>query len=229
MISVISCKCIRFALFVAVIAIGVTRPAAVDAVQTGDLVPGPFPAYMATGPRAGMFHAPICEYDLNPSVLVFLRDGAEFDKGVVDLLKALDTLIPKYPQAKLGASLIVLGDGGYRKALESPLEDKKVSELTLTSSTLAKEGKEARLKDLAKKENLQNVTLGFASANDLNKYALDPAADVNVLVLHHQKVAAKNAFAKGTLDENAAKKLVEQVESKAIEVTKAAARRKWTE
>ncbi len=193
-----------------------------------DTVPGPFQVYMATGPRAGMFHAPICEYDLNPGVLIFLKDGAEFDKGVIDLLKKLEALIPKYPQAKVGASLIVLGDGGYRKALETPLEEKKATELGLTVATLAKEGKDARLDDLAKKENLNLVTLGFADPSQLAKYGLDPAADVNVLFINRQQTVSKNAYPKGALTDAAVAKLLEQVEATAVEVTKAAARRKWT-
>jgi hypothetical protein len=146
-----------------------------QARQATDTVPGPFQAFMATGPRAGMFHAPVCEYDLNPAVLIFVRDGVDFDKPLIDLLKKLDALIAKHPQANVGASVILVGDGGYRKALETALEDKKVTDLTLTAATLAKEAKEAKLKDVVKKENLQHVTLGFADPSGLANYALDQA------------------------------------------------------
>jgi hypothetical protein len=186
----------------------------------GEVIPGPFQAYMATGPRAGMFHAPVCEYDLNPSLLVFLADGVEFDAAVLELLKKMDGLIAKYPQAKLGATAIVLGDGGYRKAIETALEDKKVTDLALTVATLSKEERDAKLKDIAKKADLQHVTLGFAPSAELEKYPLDAKADVNVLFLHQHKIIAKNAYPKGGLGAQDIEQILGRVETTAKEVIK---------
>jgi hypothetical protein len=195
------------------------------ALEPGELVPGPFQAYMATGPRAGRFHSPITEFDLSPGVMVFVREGADFEKPVIDLLKKLDVLVPKYIPAKLGATAIVLGDGGYRKAIEAALEDKQVTDLTLTGSTLAKEAKEAKLRDLAKRENLQHVTLGFADAAALSKYGLDPNAEVNVLFVNQHKLVSKGAYPKGAMTEQDASKLLQQVETTADAVAKASRKR----
>jgi hypothetical protein len=187
----------------------------------GSVVPAPFQVYMATGPRAGRFHSPICEYNLKPAVLVFVREVPDADQPVVELLKKLDALVAKYPAAHLGACAIVREDGGYRKALQAPLEDdKKVADLTLTAATLAREGLEAKLKELAEKANFQHVTLGLAGPAELEKYALDPMADVTVLLVHHLKIVAKHDYPKGGLKGQAVDAIVRQVEAVAQEAAK---------
>src|SRR5262245_27538906 len=197
------------------------------ALQPGAVVPGPFQVLMVTGPRAGSFHAPVCEYDLNPAVLIFVRDGAEASPPLIDLLKKLDTAIAKHPQARLGACAVFLNDGGYRKAIEAPLEkDKKVTDLALTAATVAKEEKEAKVKALAKKENLNLVTLGLGTAGGPEKYQLNPMADITVLIFHQQKVLGNYAYPKGEFSAKDVDKILQQVESVADEVVKSAGRKR---
>ena len=191
------------------------------ALEPGEMVPGPFQAYMATGPRAGRFHSPVTEFGLSPAVVILVRENTEFEKPLVDLLKKLDPLIPKYLAANFGATAIVIGDGGYRKAIQAPVEDKQVTELTLTNATLAKEAKEAKLRDLAKRENLQNVTLGFADPDELSKYGLDANSAVTVLLLNQQKVVAKSVHPTAALAEPEVAKFLQQVEATADAVAKA--------
>src|SRR5262245_23162318 len=113
-------------------------------LKLGDTVPGPFQVLMATGPRAGMFHAPICDFDLNPGVVVFVREAALASKPLDELIKGLDAAISQHPQARLAAYVVLLNDGGYRSAIEAPLEDKKVTDTSLTTATLAKEAIDAQ-------------------------------------------------------------------------------------
>src|SRR5262245_54218972 len=78
----------------------------------------PFDVLMVTGRRAGKFHCPATEFGLNPGVLIFTRAEPDaLGKPLTDFLKALDEQIGKYPFARLGTSVIFLGDGGYQEAL----------------------------------------------------------------------------------------------------------------
>jgi hypothetical protein len=158
--------------------------------------------------------------------LVFVRDGADVAKPLSTLLKGLDAAIAQNPQARLAASVVFLNDGGYRQALETPLEEKKVAELTLTTATLAKEVKVAQAGALAKQENLKHVTLALGAVGGPPGYKLTPDADVTVLILNQQRIVAAHTFAKGQFTEAEVHKMLQTVDGLAEEVTKASARRR---
>src|SRR5438034_7657242 len=79
-------------------------------LKPGAKIPGAFqtlsvtlpPTMLKPIPQAGRFHCPVCEYRLNPAVLIFGRqpDSAEALKG---LLQKLDAVIGKHPELQVGA------------------------------------------------------------------------------------------------------------------------------
>src|SRR5437588_452814 len=79
------------------------------------------PTMLKPIPQAGRFHCPVCEYRLNPAVLIFARqpDSAEALKG---LLQKLDAVIAKHPDLQVGACAI-FNDGGYMKQLLAELDE----------------------------------------------------------------------------------------------------------
>lgn len=195
-------------------------------LKAGEKIPGPFQTLIVTGDRAGNFHCPVCEYDLRPAVLVFVRDVDDAGPGLTEFLKKLDALIAKHPNARIGACAVFVNDGGYRQSIQNQIDNAaKVTDLELTRAILAKEDKEAKIKDLAKKAGLKNITLGLGSAKELVKYDLDKNAEVTVLVYDRQEVVGVEAFAKDKLTEQDAAKILKQVETVADKVEKAAARR----
>src|SRR5579859_7752756 len=56
-------------------------------------VPASFQLWMVSGPRAARYHSPVCENGLNPAALIFVKELDTEDKGLVALLKKLDTLM----------------------------------------------------------------------------------------------------------------------------------------
>lgn len=195
-------------------------------LKAGATIPGPFQTLMVTGDRAGNFHCPVCEYDLRPAVLVFVRDVDDAGPAVIDFLKKLDALIAKHPSARISACAVFVNDGGYRQLIQSQIDNAaKVADLELTRAVLAKEDKEAKIKDLAKKASLKNVTLGLGSPNELAKYDLGKDAEVTVLVYNRQQVVGVEAFPKDKLTEEGSAKILKEVEAVADKVEKATARR----
>src|SRR5438046_7550350 len=98
-----------------------------DLLKAGAKIPGAFqtlsvtlpPTTLKPIPQAGRFHCPVCEYRLNPAVLIFGRqpDSAEALKG---LLQKLDAVIVKHPELQVGACAM-FNDGGYMKQLLAEL------------------------------------------------------------------------------------------------------------
>jgi hypothetical protein len=194
-------------------------------LKAGDTIPGSFQVLMATGPRADMFHSPVDEYDLNPAVLIFIRDADDMKGPVLDFLKKVDAAIAAHPQARIGGCAIVMNDGGYRKGLEAPIDTTlKVPDIELTKATVAKDEKLKVLREAGK--NLKFVTLGLGNVGGPEKYAIAKDADITVLFYHQQIVVSNSAFKKADFTDMAADKIVSAINAKAVEVEKFLTRKK---
>ena len=199
-----------------------------QSLKPGDPLPGQFQVYMATGPRAGMFHSPVGEYDLNPAVLVFIRDVEDVNGAVMDFLKKLEAAMTSYPQARMGACAIIMNDGGYRKLLEAPIPaiepTTKIQDLDFTKAIEAKDDKVKVLKTAAK--DLKLLTIGLGSVGGPEKYGIPKDADITVLVYYQQQVLAMSSFKKADFNQAAAEPLVKKLETTAQEIIKQLARRR---
>ena len=68
--------------------------------------------------RTGKMHCLVCEYGLSPTIAIFVRaeiKGAEAVSPMAKLIKAADTLIPKYRSDKLGGFAMFLRLEGGEK------------------------------------------------------------------------------------------------------------------
>src|SRR6266487_1979763 len=147
-------------------------------LKPGDKIPGAFQTLSVTLPpttlkpiaQSGRYHCPVCEFGLNPAVLVFAKqpdspEDAAKTGSSTGLLKKLDALIGKHPDALAGASAI-FGDGGYLKQLLADLDDATgvsvpVKDVEFTKAIEFKEKAEARLKELAKTTDFKHVGLSL--------------------------------------------------------------------
>jgi hypothetical protein len=195
-----------------------------EPLKTGDFLPGPFQVLMITGERAGMFHCPVCEYDLRPAVLVFLPD-VDLDPKQVGLLQKLDALIAKYPAARLTAGAVFMNDGDYRKLIQQNIDNSaKVKDLKLTNAINHKEEQEAKIKKLARDANLKNLTLGLGSHDDVAKYAADKSK-ITVLFYLKQKVISIDSFDKDKLTDQEVEKVLKPIDATCAELDQSARKR----
>lgn len=177
-------------------------------------IPASFQVWMVTGPRAARYHSLVCEHGLNPVVLIFVKEFDPEDKALVGLLKKLDELSAKHPDARFGPSLIVLNDGGFREVLEKEDEDlaKKLAEAGYVKDAL-----EAKLKDLAKDEKLNHLTMALDTKVGPKGYQLSEDAHTTILFYNKHIVLHSYAFKDKIKDEDV-DKMVAEIEKVVLEV-----------
>jgi len=196
-------------------------------LKPGAKIPGAFqtlsvtlpPTMIKPIPQAGRFHCPVCEYRLNPAVLISARqpDSAESLKG---LLQKIDAVIAKHPGLQVGACAM-FNDGGYMKQLLADLDDatgsasSPVKEAEFTKTIEFKEAAEAKLKDFAKAANLQHVALSLGLPE---AYPIPANNDVRVLFYYKHEVVFDEAFPKDKLNDAAIEKMVKTIDEKLTEI-----------
>jgi hypothetical protein len=196
-------------------------------LKPGAQIPGAFqtlsvtlpPTMLKPIPQAGRFHCPVCEYRLNPAVLIFARqpDSADSLKG---LLQKLEAVIAKHPDLQVGACA-TFNDGGYMKQLLADLDDATgsasapVKEAELTKAIEFKEAAEAKLKDFAKAANFQHVALSLGLPE---AYPIPANNDVRVLFYYKHEVVFDEAFPRDKLNDAAIEKIVKTVDDKLTEI-----------
>lgn len=120
-----------FLLLVPLPALADDKPAAEKpGPKVGDDLPGSFLPFNVTGPNKGRFHSLVTDNDLDPVVVLFVRD-LEVTDTLKDLLKQLDEQITKNPAARLHAFAVfvsnelpdVLADDDKREVVAKRLED----------------------------------------------------------------------------------------------------------
>src|SRR5216683_62069 len=201
-------------------------------LKPGAKIPGAFQALSVTLPptmlkpipQAGRFHCPVCEYRLNPAVLIFARqpdspDDAGKSASLTGLLKKLEAVIVKHPDLQVGACAM-FNDGGYMKQLLADLDEATsvsvpVKDVEFTKAIEFKEAAEAKLKDSAKAANLQHVALSLGLPE---AYTIPANNDLRVLFYYKHEVVFDEAFTRDKLTDAAIDKLVKTIDDKLTEI-----------
>jgi hypothetical protein len=200
-------------------------------LKANDPIPGPFQALSVVVPATTLkpmaqskrFHCPVCEYRLNPTVLIFARQLDEADDtgrpaSLTGLLKKLDNVVEKHANFQLGVCA-VFNDSGYMKLVEKEIdENAPAKDQELTKAIEFKDGIVAKLKKLAKSTDLKHVAL---SLGDPSNYQVPPNNDVRVLFYDKHLAVSDNAYAKEKLTDAEIDKIVKGVEDKIEEMEKA--------
>jgi hypothetical protein len=204
-------------------------------LKPGAKIPGPFQTLSVTLPpttlkpiaQSGRYHCPVCEYRLNPAVLIFAKqqdssDDAAKTASLTGLLKKLDAVIAKHPDALTGACAI-FGDGGYQKQLQAELDDATGSasapakDADFTKAIEFKEKTEAQLKELAKAANFKHLGLSLGLPDT---YPIPANNDLRILFYYKHEVIFDEAFTRDKLTDAAIEKIVKAVDEKLAEVDK---------
>jgi hypothetical protein len=204
-------------------------------LKPGDKIPGPFQTLSVTQPPAtlkpiaqpGRYHCPVCEYRLNPAVLVFSKqldssEDAAKPASLTGLLKKLDAVIAKHPDALAGACAI-FGDGGYQKQLQADLDDATgsatapVKDAEFSKAIEFKEKAEAKIKESAKAADFKRVALSLGLPD---AYPIPANNDVRILFYNKHDVVLDEAFSRDKLSDAAIDKILKSIEEKLAEVEK---------
>jgi hypothetical protein len=161
--------------------------------QTGELIPGSFAPFNVNGKRKDRYHCLVCDYGVEPVVLVFAREPAEGkDEALSDLLKKLDDAVERHQDKFLHSFVVFLSPdapGAPAGAEETP--EKLVKEAT------ARVDLNARL--LTRAEKLKTLVVGSFPAEGPKGYKISNQAEVTVLFYSGFKVEKNFAFKAGEL------------------------------
>jgi hypothetical protein len=162
----------------------------------GNNLPGPFHPFNVTGPYADHFHCPVSDHNLDPGVLIFVRD-LTVPPPLRKLLSGLDAAIDKNPAARLAATVTFLSDD-----LPNVVEDDdKRDEL------------KARVQEIAKPLALKHVVLCLDSRPDVEKYLREENVAVTVVLYKKFQVVARHALARDQVTDAAAQQILAEVAS----------------
>jgi hypothetical protein len=186
--------------------------------QPGTVLTTPFHAYTLNGTRGkGRFDCLVCEYGLNPVVLVFARDHPDgTDPNLLELLGRLDKAALRYQDSFLKVSATFLSPAAASAATGSELEDPE----QIVKETQARDEFLARLQPLA--EKLKHVTVSTCPEAGPKGYDLAKGADVTVILYVRHTVVANRAFAAGGLKAEQVGDIMKQVDELAGRERKAA-------
>jgi hypothetical protein len=160
--------------------------------QVGELLPGPFDAFNINGKKAkGRQHCLVCEYGLNPAVMIFAREpeGGKVEP-LASLLGKLDEAIARHAEEyKLGAAVVFLSPDARDSSNNAGEQDPK----KIVDEAIARDALVKRLQQRADK--LKSVVVAYYPAEGPKDYKINAAAEVTVLFYVKHKVLANFAFA----------------------------------
>lgn len=184
-------------------------------------LPGSFQTLSVSGPRPDHYYCPVCESGLNPGVLILFAKVEEASKPLPTLLKQIDEVLARYPEARMNACAICLDDGGYRHAVGTDTEPPELK--TLDAALARKEGIQSRLKELTQALGLKNVVFGLGmDPEGLKEYHVAPDAYATVLVYNRQHVIGTFSFPQATLDDSRSVAALKLIDSTAAAAQKQA-------
>jgi hypothetical protein len=143
--------------------------------------PQPFTPLNINGPTPNEKQCLVCRNGNNPVAMIFAREPNE---NLVKLIKQLDAETVKNSDKKMGSFAVFCNDS---------------------------ESLQAKLTDLAKKEDLKKFTLAIDNPTGPAPYKIAKDADVTVLLYTEFEVKANHTFGKGQLNDAAITKVVADV------------------
>ena len=149
--------------------------------QTGDEVPGPFHPLNVTGESAGQKACLYCKNGSNPVAMIFAR---EVSTPLTKLIKKVDKATAKHGDCKMGSFVVFLSD---EEALAN------------------------QLKDMAKKEGIEQTVLSIDNPAGPKDYNVAKDADVTVVLYTKHNVKANYAFKKGELKDKDVDQIVTDI------------------
>lgn len=158
-------------------------------------LPGPFHPYNVNGASKDRYHCLVSEYGDDPTVLLFAR-GLEDVAGFKDLLTKMNGIIERNPTTRLRCFVVFLADDIPKPAEDDDKRDALVAKLRA---------------DLAEALKLKGVIICLGSKADAEKYGLDDAAALTVVVYRKLSILSSQVVSKDKVNDELASSLLKEV------------------
>jgi hypothetical protein len=177
--------------------------------KRGALLTKAFDAYTLNGDVGkGRYHCIVCEFGLDPVVLIFAQERPEgHEKALDDLLNRLDQAVARDPDHYLHAAVVFLSPAARSSATETKDQQTTKAE-ELVQQAKARRELLARLQPLADK--LKHITVAIHPEPGPEGYPLSPKAEVTVLLYLKHQITTGFTFPKGGLNDKAAAEIVDK-------------------
>jgi hypothetical protein len=150
--------------------------------QVGDKLPGAFHPLNVNGESAGKKACLVCKHGASPVVAIFAR--CSDCETTQKLITSIDKVTGEHSKCEMGSFAVFLTD-----------DDKT----------------ESKLKTMAEKASLKNLTLSIDNPQGPAKYSIAKDADVTVILYTEHKVKANYAFKKGEMKDSDVEAIVKDV------------------
>ncbi len=151
----------------------------------------------------GRYHCLVCEFGLNPVILVFAREKKdEKNEVLVKLLQEIDKAIAEDRDGALKGFVVFLSPYARSSVTEANLDElKKTSDpQKLNAEALYRDELLQQLEGYA--AGLKNVIVAAYPAEGPEDYNLSDKAEITVLLYQRHKVRENFAFAPGTMTDD---------------------------
>lgn len=180
--------------------------------QVGAQLPSslrPIAPLNVNGKHAGRHHCLVCENDVHPAIMAFVREPAEGkDEAFAELLKKLDETVARHQKKNLGAFVIVLSPAAHTSATNAKEEDTD----KIIEETAAREALLAKLKPSM--DGLKHVVVAVVPKEGPQGYHIADKADVTLIFYERFKVLANAAFAEGQLQAKDLEAMLKKVDER---------------
>jgi hypothetical protein len=183
-----------------------------DAVKSGlpkdAVLKAPFHAYTVNGPNEpGRHHCLICEYGLDPVVLIFAREHPDGNYGALpELLQRLEKAGERYQDSFLRPCVVFLS----AEAQSSVAGPKLAEPAAIVKQAQARDELIARLKE--RSDKLKHVVIAIYPDDGPEGYGLAKDADVTILLYVRHRVVHNYAYRTGGLTEKAVDEILKGVD-----------------
>lgn len=197
--------------------------------QPGSLLPGPFECVVFNDKQTKALkddkdsldqkkkelakkrlHCLVCDFGLNPVVMVLAREVGEGKEGPLhQLLKKLDEAGEKHQERYLSNFVVFLSPDARSSATDPKLDDPA----KLVEEAMARDALFARLDALVQKMDFKHLVVSCYLAEGPKGYNLNDKAEVTVVFYLKHKVVANFAFAEGKFKEENIEPILQKVEA----------------
>lgn len=175
----------------------------------GSILPGSIQAFNINGKKGkDRFHCLVCEFGLDPVVLVFAKEGPDGDDpNLKAFLQKLDESVERHQESYLHSFVVVLSPSAKNSVSEEKIED--AGELVKEAQNREKLTK--RLTKLA--EDLKHVVVSYFPHEGPKGYNLSAEPGVTVILYAKHRVIESHIVAHGKLQDNEIERILKRVDA----------------
>jgi hypothetical protein len=185
-----------FTLLAAVVSFDAATGGAPKFPAPGSVLPGSFQPLNLNGKAKDRPHCLVCEFGLDPVVMVLAREGPDGDDPELgNLLAQLDQAVERHQDHRLHSFAVVLSPAAKNSISQPKIDDTAA----LLDEAQKREQLLKRLAPLVAKDKLKHVVISVSPEEGPKGYNIPAQPGVSVVLYYKHRVEAHHFFEHGKL------------------------------